>query len=200
MPVSDLDHRLDDTASRTLVQFQLKSKTMLMALEIVSIILLVLILLVVWMLITPVRLLIDTRSNQYSVSQLGTIRLSYQLQATPSFEIRVFGIRIPQPVAKPAKTSAVRRPRTSSVRPRSLETWLLLLRGCIRSVKLTTLRLDVDTDDVVMNAKLVPLAMMVSGGVVQVWTNYVGRRYLLLTAECRVYKLIWPLIKFLTNK
>ncbi len=75
-----------------------------------------------------------------------------------------------------------------------------LLKGILRSITIKKLALDIDTDDVVYNAKLVPLCYSLSRGPVSLNMNFHGRVYACFNAEIKLYKIGWAFLLFFTKK
>jgi hypothetical protein len=153
---------------------------------------------------TPVRLVIDTLGSEYSVRQAGTLRLDYKIGQPQPFIISIFGFRV-NPTGKSRTQPGVAikgagDQKISRRRRKSPDKWRQLFSGVVRSIRITILRLDLDTGDAILNAQIVPLAMLINRGPVNVTTNYRGQSYLHLEAECHLNRMIWPLIKFFTYK
>jgi len=71
-----------------------------------------------------------------------------------------------------------------------------LIKRIFRSITLRWLHLNVDTDNVVLNAQLIPVCLFLSRGPVYVTTNFDGRVYASLRAEVKVYRIGWAFLLF----
>jgi hypothetical protein len=66
----------------------------------------------------------------------------------------------------------------------------------LTSICIKRFNLNVDTDDVVMNAKMLPAFLFLSRGPVHLSTNFEGRVYFNLLAEVRLYRISGAFILF----
>jgi hypothetical protein len=148
-----------------------------------------------WVLFVPLRLEVDTTHAVYQAYQLLTFRFWFTRDFCPN--LRLFGISVPlatkdSPVMRSPKRQAARR---SS----SLRSVRALINGLKNSIHVKRFQLDVDTDDVVVNAKLVPVFWMLSRGPVRFSTNFEGRVLVNLLAEVRLYRIGWAFLLFKTK-
>ena len=67
----------------------------------------------------------------------------------------------------------------------------------IRSIRIRKLLLDIDTDDFMLNAWLVPAFSMVNSGNIQMKVNFEGTSSLILDLRARIGTLLWIVV---TNK
>src|SRR5690606_14612110 len=114
----------------------------------------------------------------------------------------IIGFNIPAKEKKPVKKARPKKKTETKSRglKKSAHAWFFLIRKGLSSFRLRKLWLDVDTDDVVLNAQLVPVMMLLNRGPVWMQTNYNGRVSLQLVAEGRLNKLLWAFLRFLTKK
>lgn len=169
----------------------------------VIVILLVFVFLIAWILFVPVSILVNTDADHYRISQPGVFSLEAHFHPEFTWEVRMLGIRLDLTGSnKKYKLTKKVTPQVEKhkTKKKSKEAWLLLIRGMVKSFHLTTFHLTIDTGDVVLNAKLIPVMYMISRGPVSLATNFHGRVYLYVNAEARLYRIIWTLIQFLTKK
>jgi hypothetical protein len=172
-----------------------------MVLKIVAILFLLVVLALVWMIFVPVQLYIDTDSNVYQVRQVGTFSGSAYYQNGFRFRVCVLGIEIntsPKEGVQEMKAKPKASKKTSIEKP--TEAWLSLLRGIFRSVSIKKLVVDLDTGDVVLNAKLVPLFMLARYKGIHASTNFMGRVYAHIEVNAYINKMLWAYFKFSTIK
>jgi hypothetical protein len=65
---------------------------------------------------------------------------------------------------------------------------MFLFKGVLNSFRVKRFILNIDVDDVVLNAQLIPILLLVSRGPVSMNTNFNGRNYLDLEVEGRLNK------------
>jgi hypothetical protein len=76
----------------------------------------------------------------------------------------------------------------------------VLIQKIIQSICIKRFQVDIDTDDVVMNAQLIPAFVFLSPDSVRLSANFEGRVYARLLAEVRLYRLVWAFLEFFTKK
>lgn len=153
-----------------------------------------------WILFKPVSIRVDTDCGDYRISQAGTV--SFWLDQDYRPRMSLIGIPFSPPIRgkeKKQKHEPEVRPRRKRkpFSPRKLYT---LVRRIIRALTIKRLIVDLDTDDVVLNAYMTPVFMAVSHGAVSLSANHTGRMRAILHAEIRVYRLVWAFLLFYTIK
>lgn len=174
---------------------------------VVLIILSVLLLLLIGFLVTPIVLYIDSDEQRYEVRQLPMIRFFVDVNTLRPC-LTILGISIPLPISKKKKVRLTneekihpqKREKGGGLFRKSYAAWRFLVRGILNSFKIRHCVFLLDTDDVVLNAKLTPLFLLASRGPVYVQANFEGRVYLHLEVLNRPVSLLWVFIKFLTKK
>lgn len=152
-----------------------------------------------WLIFLPWVIEIDTSRNTYQVYQKGTVRfwLTTGFQPHMSF----FGISVPM---KPGeKKSPVKQRAKSKKKKRQFHIQNLwdLWNGIVHSIKVKWFYLDMDTDDVVLNAQLIPAFSYLSRGPMHLTTNFEGRVFSRLRIELKMYRMGWAfLLFFIKNK
>jgi hypothetical protein len=174
---------------------------------VVLIILSVLILLLIGFLVTPIVLYIDSDEQRYEVRQLPMIRFFVDAN-TLRPRLTILGVPVPLPISKKKKerdtkeekVGPKKREKGGGLFRKSFAAWRFLIQEILNSFKIRRCVLLLDTDDVVLNAKLTPLFVFASRGPFQVQTNFEGRVYFHLDVLNRPVSLLWVFIKFLTKK
>lgn len=155
---------------------------------------------ILWIVFVPVYLRINTDLKQYDVSQAGTMTISFHPWQTPFMKMRILGFRVNTGEKKAASPQVSPKKDSEWGIKRSPSAWRYLARGILHSFRLRRLECNVDLDDVVLNAKAVPVLMLLNRGVVNVSTNFQDRCFMFLVMEGRFSKLLWTLIRFYTKK
>lgn len=158
-------------------------------------------------LLVPVSLYIDTDEKRYEVFQRPVFRFFLSTgDSAISPRLQLAGIRIPlQSNAKARKPGSIddrtnKKPKRKSRFKRSASAWRFLVERTFKSFHLDRAVLDLDTDDVVLNAQLVPVFFWASRGPVRLNINFNGRVYLHIQAFTRPARLLWIFLRFLTKK
>jgi hypothetical protein len=160
------------------------------------IIIIVIVTILAWLVFTPVVLIADSSNKRIEIRQLGTFRFSWTPGAPAEFAILGFRKMINTREAEHKQKEPAKKRRLR----KSPESWLFLVRGCLKGVSLRKLVLNLDTGDVVLNAQLVPAMVLLSSRDVNLSTNFSGVVYLHMEIEARLNKLLWTGILFLTKK
>ncbi|MFO7935771.1 MAG: hypothetical protein R6U78_17035, partial [Bacteroidales bacterium] len=71
-----------------------------------------------------------------------------------------------------------------------------MFRSAVRAFRIRKLRLDIDTDDFLLNAWLIPAFSMVNSGNIRMSANFNGDFSLLLDVRTRICVLLWIVIKY----
>lgn len=167
---------------------------------VIYILLFIILALLLWVIFTPVYVRVDTTIDLYEVSQAGTIRMSLHPGEDTLFSMRVFGLQVPVKASEKPKKKPGERPKKKSRFKRSASAWRYMIGGVLRSFTLQRLACSIDPDNVVLNAQLVPVLMLVNRGPVSINTNFNGQYYLQLRVKARLNRLLWTFIRFLTKK
>ena len=162
---------------------------------VVLIIGLLLIIIVGWLLFMPLVVEVDTDRARYQVVQRGTFRFWISSDFQP--HLRVIGISVPlksdAQKKLPNKKLTTKTKSKRQLHPRSL---IDLLKRIYKSISVNWFYLDLDTDDVLLNAQLVPSFLLVSKGPIHLTTNFEGRVYASLRAEIKLYRIGWAFLLF----
>jgi hypothetical protein len=172
----------------------------------IFIILFLLVGLLAWVLFGPIIIFVNTETNRYQLALPGVFRLA----VVPSgglFHIRCRAFFIPwqynpfkpkkeeglEKEEKKAKGKAKqpKKPRGLKIRSGSLR----MAGDLLRSFRIRKLDLDLDTDDVILNAWLVPAFSMVNCENIRMRVNFEGNASLLLDLRTRLGALLWIFIR-----
>lgn len=157
--------------------------------------------LMIWILVAPVFLIVDTSLGKYEVYQLGVFKISYHPGNTPLFALKIFGVRVElSRDADPTTTPSRKEKRRKTKSKKSIAAWLYLLKGIRDSFCIKRFRWKLDTDDPVLNAQLYAGASFINHRRAYVSINFVGENFLELVIRARVYRICWTIIRFLTKK
>jgi hypothetical protein len=163
--------------------------------------------LILWIIFIPVYLRINTRLGQYELKQAGIITIAFHPYQKPALTMRVIGIRVnvenKGDGAEKVKSEGHVTPRRKKSKRRihrSPGAWLYLIRGMLNSIRLKKLTGTMDLDDVVLNAQLVPVMLLVSRGPVMMSVNFTKQYFLAMEMEARISKMIWVFIRFLIKR
>ena len=171
-----------------------------MVLAIFSGVFLLIILTIGWVLFIPIVVNVNTQREVYEVYQRGTVRFWMSNEFQPCMQ--VWGISVPFQSNKKTDTKKSAHKTKKSVGKRSSISWsnvMALGKRILKSITVRWFQLDVDTDDVVLNAKLVPVFAWLSRGPVELTTNFQGRVFANLRMEVKVYSIGWALFLFFTK-
>ncbi len=150
--------------------------------------------LMLWLLLAPLIIRVDTARHDYSLSWRGIGRVSVVLLNDElALRVRIFFWRMHFfPLRKPDKpdkpTSAKKR---TGIQRRF--TWLKAKR-LLQSFRIQRFKVELDTDDYALNAQLYPLLYWVSGPSRDLSVNFSGRNRLLLQIENRLFRIVRVLL------
>lgn len=156
--------------------------------------------LICWIVFVPFIIRIDTEADHYDFYQPNTLHLSLYPGEKIYVRIKVFGFRLPAMARTRVKithTTSKASGKNKFLANKTPQDWWFLVKGAIKSFRLKNLYLNIDLEDVVLNAQLVPLLLFLSRKPVQITTNFTRQYCLRLEAQWQLYKLLWALFKFI---
>ncbi len=161
------------------------------------ILLLILIFSLLWVLFTPVIILINSESKAYQVRQKGTLAIDLVPEEGFKFRFKVMGMSVNTDDQKKRKKKKARKKRKWKIKQP-----MKLLRKCMKALTIKVLNVELDTDDVVLNAKLVPLAYFLSNESQNrhIHINFEGRLFIYLLAELRLHLILLAFVKHLLKR
>ena len=144
-------------------------------------------LLILWIMLGPVIIFMDTGSNQYRISLPGVITLMVVL-AEGQILIRgwIFFVPFKFDPFKKRRQKKKSKKRSGSIR---------VVRKIVAAFRIRKLLLDIDTDDMILNAWLVPVFSMVNSEDIQMQVNFQGNGYLHLDLRTRIGAILWILFQ-----
>ncbi|HEX5168302.1 MAG TPA: hypothetical protein VFW11_03965 [Cyclobacteriaceae bacterium] len=165
-------------------------------------ILLILLILFGGFLLRPIVLYIDTDENRFELFQAPVFKFFFHFGKDKfSPHMQLVGVNVPlEAKEKKTKKLPARKHKTRKHFHRSSAAWRFVIQRIIKSFTIKRFIVDLDTDDVVLNAQLVPLFLALSRGPATLSSNFSGRVYFHLQAENRPVRLLWIFIQFLTKK
>jgi hypothetical protein len=169
------------------------------------VIIIILLSLMAWILFGPVIIYLATDNKSYRISLPGIFNASI-VPAEGLFHIRGWILFIPyrfNPITVGKGRFGKKAGRTGEKPGRfpgkkGLDLGFLnsrLVPDILRSFRIRKLYLDLDTDDFILNAWLVPVFSHVNSGNVRLRTNFEGRSSLVLDLRTRMGLLLWAGIR-----
>jgi hypothetical protein len=153
---------------------------------------------VMWILIMPLSLHLkfNTETGFVRVVQPGTFGLLVLLPELRT-EFTIFGIRIttrssPSPEKEPQK-----KKKKSKFIQRPLKDWVMLLDSIRQSFHVRRLHVDVDSGDVVTNAKLLAMPLWLCHAPCQLTVNFQGALYADVEISFQPWRTLAGVIRFI---
>jgi hypothetical protein len=151
-----------------------------------------------WLLLGPVIIFVDTTSKRYHITLPGIFRA----MAVPSeelFQVKGWILFIPYRF-NPFKKRNRKRKQKDPVRKKKKKFKVPrggvgMARDAIRTIRIRKLDLNIDTDDFLLNAWLVPAFSFVNGPNSRLRVNFEGDSTLLLDMRIRLGALLWAFIR-----
>lgn len=157
-----------------------------------------LIALLLWLLLGPVIIFFNTDTNHYYLALPGIFK-AVVVPSTDLFHIRgwIFFIPFKYHPFKGKKRKRKKKPEKlkKKVKPRKLSGNIQMIIDAVRSFRIRKLFLDLDTDDFILNASLVPVFSYINSENIRMRVNFVGNSSLLLDLRIRLGALVWVLIR-----
>lgn len=159
-----------------------------------------------WILVAPIILYLNSYTGSYYLAIWG------MFQVKPCVQDEQLSLKIKLPfyhycldqsawLESPESKSSKPSKRVSKKESRSFLKYVDLktITELIQSFHVKHCIVDVDTNDYALNAKLKPVLYAMSGGPVDLRTNFNGNVNLYFEVENRLIRLIRPLIKLMTK-
>lgn len=150
-----------------------------------------------WIIVGPVFIFLDTQGHRYHLNLPGIIKVA----AVPGRDFfvirgRVFLIPFRFDPFKENKRKRKRKPKKSSETPQrkrspNLRQGMKLGRDVMRSFRIRRLWLNIDTDDFMLNTQLVPVFSAINSQQIRMQVNFEGDASLLLDLRTRLGALLW---------
>jgi hypothetical protein len=164
---------------------------------ILLIIISVLLVTLLWILFGPVIIRVDTEDQHYYINLPGILKAAV-IPTDILFKIRMRVFFIPfsfDPFAPRKRKPRERKPEKRRKRRMSLSKGSGMFRDMLGAFRIRRLRLDVDTDDEVLNAFLIPAFTAVNSEHIQLSANFEGRALLQMDMRTRLGSLAWVFLK-----
>ena len=162
-----------------------------------------LVLFLLWFLFAPLIIRVDSDNQRYSLSLPGIFK-ALVVPDDDLFHIRLWVLFIPikidplgrsmQRVEKPGKKKKRNRDISKLMRAR-----LLALKELIRSFRLKKLKLNLDTDDFILNSQLVPVFTTINNQDLNLTVNFEGDISLFMVIKNRIASLLWIGMKYMSR-
>lgn len=155
--------------------------------------------LLLWILLAPVIVLINTEGNRYLITLPGVISLML-VPREELFMVRGWIFFIPFKIdpfkRKKAKPRKEKERVIKMKRSKNRFGNIKIITEAIRSIRIRKLWLDIDTDDYALNAWLVPVFSAVNQtGNIRMQVNFEGNLSLYLDFRTRISRLLWILFR-----
>jgi hypothetical protein len=171
---------------------------------IIWILILLFFLCIFWILLGPVIIFVHTDSNRYVLHLPGIFRLAL-VPSEALFHVRVWIFFIPY-TYHPFRGKKIKRKKAKDRgkpvekkarkrRPGILSRNIGMVPDIFRSFRIRRLQMDIDTDDFLLNAWLIPAFSAVNSGQIRLTANFTGNLSLLLDVRTRLGKLLWIFIR-----
>jgi len=150
-----------------------------------------------WIMLGPVIIFLDTQENRYHLNLPGIIKVA----AVPDGDFflvrgRVFLIPFRFDPFTENRRKRKRKPKESSETPKRKRSLNLLQgmklgRDVMRSFRIRRIWLNIDTDDFMLNTQLVPVFSAINSQHTRMQVNFEGDASLLLDLRTRLGALLW---------
>ena len=153
-------------------------------------------LLILWILLCPVRLFLNTDQNRYFISLPGVFKV---ILITPEeiIRIRAWIFFIPITI-HPFRMKRKRTGKKSDKPVKKGRRWRFTrgtgLVKVLRAFRIRRLEMNLDTDDFSLNAWLVPVFSVLNSRNIRMQVNFEGASSLLLDLRFRLGTLLWILV------
>ncbi len=149
-----------------------------------------------WLLFGPVIIFVNTKTNKYHLSLPGIFKAAV-VPSKGLVQVRVWIFFIPfrfDPFSMKKKDNKEKKPGRKKKRFR-ISGGLNMARNLLHAIRIRKLHLDIDTDDVILNARLIPVFSAVNSRNIRMQANFEGNASLLLDVRTRLGALLWAFIK-----
>jgi hypothetical protein len=162
------------------------------------ILLALILLMLMWLLLGPVIIFVNSEENTYSVVLPGFVKASV-VPENGLFIIRGSIFFIPwrfNPFGRKSKKNLDQKEKSPrKKRSLKLRGGMNMGRNILHAFRIRKLHLNIDTDDFTLNAWLVPVFSAVNSENIRLQANFEGEATLLLDLRTRLGALLWAMIK-----
>jgi hypothetical protein len=154
-----------------------------------------------WFLFAPLIIKVNSDNQRYSLSLPGIFKVLV-VPDNQLFHIRLWVLFIPfniKPFGRAVKKSEGKQKKKKRSRDLSklMKARFIAIRELTRSFKLKKMWLNIDTDDFILNAQLVPVFSTMNNQHVNLTVNFEGDISLFMILKNRIASLLWIGIKYL---
>lgn len=173
-------------------------------------ILIILLLFLTGIFFIPLKLVINTKSNQYYLNLPGYFRIDvlFGITQQPKIKVRLFFFTFRIEPFKRSKNQTekseinIKNKRTKKgKRKTNISSQIALVRNCFQQFEINKLDADIDTGDFPLNAQLIPIAHQINNQNINLNVNFNNQNNLEMVTTTQIFRFIKPLIKFkMSNK
>jgi len=156
-----------------------------------------------WILFAPVIIRVDSDNQRYSLSLPGIFK-ALVVPDDELFYIRIWVLFIPFKVYPFGRTIQKREGKAKKKKkkrkrnfPKLMRVRLMALKELAGSFRLKKMRLNLDTDDFILNSQLVPVFTTINNQDVNLTVNYEGDISLFMVLKNRIASLLWIGMKYI---
>ena len=150
-----------------------------------------------WILFAPLILKVDTESEDYSVRIPGIIKASViQDDSEVYMKIRILFVPFRIRPSRFAPTQTKKKPKRKRISTGNLKYRIIAFKDIIRSFRLRNLQINMDTEDFLLNANLVPVLMLAKTDRINLNVNFMDANSLIMDLRNRLANLLWTGIKY----
>lgn len=150
-----------------------------------------------WLLLGPVVIVVDTSSNRYYLNLPGI----FKARVVPTedlFHVRGWILFVPYRFNPFKKRSHKRKKKAQSEKKKRFKVpkgGVGMVKDAVSTIRVRKLEVDLDTDDFLLNAWLVPVFSVVNLSNTSLNVNFKGESTLLLELRIRLGALLWVFIR-----
>ena len=171
----------------------------LVVLFILLLVLLLLVGILLWLMLMPMMISVNTWSDDYSIRWKSIGKASVLMKGDELLiRLRVFFWRKDFYPLRPGKKKKPAKKEEKKPEKKAKSRWerfpMRKIRGVLRAIKVRRFKLDVDTDDYVMNAYLYPVACFLNRPNREISINFRGSTNFLLQIEIQPIRVVGAII------
>ncbi len=157
-----------------------------------------------WVLISPIRLYINTDTKKYFIELKGIFRVSLVPDKKEIFFLRFrlffinfnfFPFRTKKKKEKLVKHKKQRKKKRKKTGIKKIRLIIKYTWNVLKSFKLRRFNLNIDTDNVILNAFLIPVFIFINRKNIWLNVNYNGELSLILLVENRVINILLVMVR-----
>jgi hypothetical protein len=170
---------------------------------VVNVLLLLAVLTIIYLLVAPVTLHIDSMASRYELRQPGTFLFRITSLESKGLQLFILGFRIPLTRSKRIaneKKPTVQKKKKKDSPGKSFRAWKKLVHGVLKTLSVKRFRASIDTGDVVLNAQLVPVVLLVTSGRDFLTINFHGDVLIDIEISLIPARVLWKYVQFTFNK